>query len=287
MDRFSARIREIGDYVRFDLRYINHKDPENPLEWNMRDLCLKREYFDLLTSRKIFRLDHNMSIYTPGYVNPRIGVGMNVKRIGSTIRFDMFFSQRVYKLWDNADAILPELTVTDRDFQEMVYRLRAISQYRYLGIIEDVKEAIRLGENMHIEFKRDFLYSKPKVLKSIVAFANTQNGNLFLGISDDGQIYGVDHEIEQYKSEDKYINAITSYIQEKIIPELNPFPLIRILEVDGKRIVHIFTQASSEMYCYLDNNNEKRVVVRMNNQSSIMEDPHDIGLLYFEKKKGR
>lgn len=285
MIRFYVRIREVNDLVRFDLRYINHFQPRKPIEWHRRNIVLKREYFDLLAIRKIIHIDHDGQGYTPLSVSPKIGVGMNVKAIGSTIRFDIVFSSRIYKLWDNIDDIISDLVLTDWDFQETVYRLRAISQYRYLGIIEDVHEAIRTGENNHIEFKRDFLFSKQKVLRSVVAFANSQNGNLFLGVSDNGEIYGIDHEIEQYKSEDKYLLAITSFLQEKIVPDITPFPQIRILPVDGKKVLHIFIQSGNEMYCYKDSNNDKRVVVRMNNQSSVVDDPHDIGLLYMERKR--
>lgn len=285
MTRFYVRIREMGDLVRFDLKYSNRYHPTKAIEWQRRDLLLKREYFDLLAIRKIFYIDHDNQGYTPQAVSPKTGIGMNVKSIGNTIRFDLSFAPRVYKLWDNIDAKIPDLILTDWDFQEMVYRLRAISQYKNLGIVEDVHEAIRLGENERIEFKRDFLYSKQKVLKSVVAFANSQNGNLFLGVSDHGEIYGIDHELEQYKSEDKYLLAITSYLQEKITPDINPFPLIRIIDVDGKKVLHLFVQASNELYCYLDSNNVKRVVVRMNNQSATIDDPHDIGMLYMEKKR--
>lgn len=285
MIRFYARIRELGDLVRFDLRYVNRYEPRKALEWQRRDVLLKREYFDLLAIRKILQVEAEQGAYVPLPVSAKTGVGMNVKAIGTTIRFDLTFSPRVYKLWDNIDARIPDLSVTDWDFQEMVYRLRAISQYKNLGIVEDVQEAIKIGENDRIEFKRDFNYSKQKVLKSVVAFANTQNGNLYLGVSDNGEIYGVDHELEEYKSEDKYLLAITSYLQEKITPDLNPFPQIRLLNVDGRRVVHLFIQASNELYCYLDSNDTKRVVVRMNNQSSTIDDPHDIGLLYYEKKR--
>ncbi len=271
--------------VRFDLRYINQFQPKKAIEWQRRDLMLKREYFDLLAIRKIFHIDHDQQGYTPLTVSTKTGVGMNVKSIGNTIRFDLTFAPRIYKLWDNIDAKIPDLILTDWDFQEMVYRLRAISQYKNLGIVEDVHEAIKSGENERIEFKRDFIFSKQKVLKSVIAFANSQNGNLFLGINDNGEIYGIDHEIEEYKNEDKYMLAITSYLQEKITPDLNPFPQIRIINVDGKKVLHMFIQASNELYCYLDVNDVKRVVVRMNNQSTTIDDPHDIGMLYMEKKK--
>lgn len=284
MVRFYVRIREMGDLVRFDLKYINRYQPNKVIEWQRRDLLLKREYFDLLSIRKIFHIDNDQG-YSPLPVSHKIGVGMNVKAIGSSIRFDLVFSQRIYKLWDQIDAKIADLLITDWDYQEMVYRLRAISQYKHLGIIDDVQEAIKIGENDRIEFKRDFLYSKQKVLKSVVAFANSQNGNLYLGVSDNGELYGVDHEIEEYKNDDKYLLAITSYLQEKITPDLNPFPQIRIIDVDGKKVVHMFIQASNELYCYLDSNNVKRVVVRMNNQSTTIDDPHDIGMLYLEKKK--
>jgi len=287
MLRFFVRIIEIREeMVRFDLKYINRFQKRNEIEWNRRDLVLKKEYFDLLAKRKIFHIDNDEAVgYMIGPVNHKIGVGMYLKSTGNTIRFDLAFSPRTYKLWDNIEARIPNLIVTDWDFQEMVYRLRAISQYQHLGIVEDVREARKFGENNRIEFKRDFLSAKKKVLRSVVAFANTHNGNLFLGINDDGSVHGVDDEIGLYQNEDKYLLAITNYLKEKIEPDLTPFPLMKIIHTEGKRVLHIFIQSGNELYCYRDDNGAKRVVVRMNNQSVTIDDPHEIGALYMEKKR--
>lgn len=54
------------------------------------------------------------------------------------------------------------------------------------------------GENLHIEFKRK-LPQWPKLVREIVAFANTEGGTLLIGVGDEGEIIGVKdpREIEE------------------------------------------------------------------------------------------
>jgi ATP-dependent DNA helicase RecG len=44
-------------------------------------------------------------------------------------------------------------------------------------------------ENQNIEFKREY---NDKVNKSMLGFLNTDGGTLYLGLEDDGSVYGMD-----------------------------------------------------------------------------------------------
>jgi hypothetical protein len=56
-------------------------------------------------------------------------------------------------------------------------------------------DALRLGEGLTIEFKRsvsfDVQNSVDRVLETIAAFANTADGTIFIGIEDNGNLYGL------------------------------------------------------------------------------------------------
>jgi ATP-dependent DNA helicase RecG len=167
-----------------------------------------------------------------------------------------------------------------------VYRLGALSRFRYLGRIDDPQIATQLGESDLIEFKRDFLMSKHAIIKAVVAFANSNNGNLYLGIADDGEIVGVNEELAQYGDADKYLLAITQYIQAKTTPMLTPFPKISLKKVNDKHVVALFIEASSDLVCGLDKNGDKFVAIRTNNQSVLVKDPHQIGEIYVKRRLG-
>ncbi|MFY0542804.1 helix-turn-helix domain-containing protein [Brevibacillus sp. H7] len=281
---FLAAINRVSEHeVQFDLYHLLKRRDEQR-ELLKPGVSLPRHYFDFLLHSGVLEVEAAES-YEPSTLQSA-AIGMNIKSLGSNVLFDMCFSAQTYKLWQNADAFIEEITLPADIFEEYVYRLGAISRFRYLGRIEDPIVATELGENDMIEFKRDFLYSKNGIIKTVVAFANSNNGNLFLGISDEGEIIGVNQELEQYGDPDKYILALTQYIQDKTTPMLTPFPKISLKKVGDKHVVAIFVEVGSELICGLDKNGEKYVAIRTNNRSVIVKDPHQIGEIYVKRKLG-
>ena len=60
---------------------------------------------------------------------------------------------------------------------------------------EELFERIEKGEDLHTEFK-EHLPSNEDLAKEIVAFANTDGGQIIIGVSDDGEIVGVSNPDE-------------------------------------------------------------------------------------------
>ena len=83
--------------------------------------------------------------------------------------------------------------------------------------IEDIKQ----GESEVLEFKREFPDKERKVLKTIVAFANGNGGNVVIGVDDETlKIVGV-NEDEVFKIKDKISNSISDNISPQIIPRIS------------------------------------------------------------------
>jgi ATP-dependent DNA helicase RecG len=281
---FLAAVKQVSEQeVQFDLYHLL-KRPDERRDLIKQGESLPRHYFDFLVNSGVLEVEAAVP-YQPT-TQRSAAIGMNIKSLGSSVLFDMCFSPQTYKLWQNADAFIEEIALPADIFEEYVYRLGAISRFRYLGRVEDPLVATQLGENDMIEFKRDFLFSKSGIIKTVVAFANSNNGNLFLGISDEGEIIGVNQEVEQYGDPDKYILAITQYIQDKTTPFLTPFPKISLKKVNDKYVVAIFVEVGSELICGLDKNGDKYVSIRTNNRSVIVKDPHQIGEIYVKRKLG-
>jgi len=59
---------------------------------------------------------------------------------------------------------------------------------------EELLAMITAGEGPSVEFKADF---SPEVGKTLCAFANTDSGTIFLGVSDEGRIQGVSERVEE------------------------------------------------------------------------------------------
>jgi predicted HTH transcriptional regulator len=56
--------------------------------------------------------------------------------------------------------------------------------------LQDIKKLVRQGEGQQIEFKRKVAHPE-KIVREIVAFANSDGGHLLVGIGDDGSMPGL------------------------------------------------------------------------------------------------
>ncbi|MBL3656359.1 AlbA family DNA-binding domain-containing protein [Fulvivirga sediminis] len=70
--------------------------------------------------------------------------------------------------------------------------------------LSEVKRLIRHGENATIEFKTKIRHPE-KVVKELVAFANTAGGHLFIGVHDDGSLAGVKYPEDEIFALDRAI----------------------------------------------------------------------------------
>ncbi len=80
----------------------------------------------------------------------------------------------------------------------------------------DIIGILQKGEGKTTEFKRD-LSSPQKILKTIIAFANTSGGTLIIGIDNDGNIRGVDNALQ---AEELVSNIISDSISPQILPNI-------------------------------------------------------------------
>ena len=89
----------------------------------------------------------------------------------------------------------------------------------------DWQHIFKVGENETVEFKSSF---NNEVIETLVAFANAKGGQLFLGLSDEGTVKGVNIQPESIQ---KWINEVKTKTTPSIIPDAE------ILEVNEKTIV--------------------------------------------------
>ncbi|OQY12432.1 MAG: AAA family ATPase [Desulfobacteraceae bacterium 4572_19] len=82
-----------------------------------------------------------------------------------------------------------------------------------------IKEVLQLGENSEVEFKEKITHND-SLAKEIVAFANTNGGVVYLGISDSKEITGV---INEDGLEEKIINICRNNIIPSVIPLISKF----------------------------------------------------------------
>ena len=139
----------------------------------------------------------------------------------------------------------------------------------------EIDKLIEGGESYKLEFKstiRTNLKTGEKdkrmekaVLKTIVAFLNSDGGDLLVGVSDDGEKIGVD--IESFDNPDKMNLHISNLISSQIGDEFIPFIKYRQINYgkrdDGTdRIVVRFSCEATSTPVFLKDNKEEMFFVR-------------------------
>lgn len=117
-------------------------------------------------------------------------------------------------------------------------------------------------ESLTIEFKREWNEKKDgePIKKTLVAFANTAGGDLYIGVDDDGTIIGVS---DASPLEEK----LASTIRDAISPSLVSFVTTQRLTVSGKTILRVHVdEGAMKPYC-LDPKTSSGVYIRCGNTS--------------------
>jgi len=99
-----------------------------------------------------------------------------------------------------------------------------------------VAEALRAGEGRAVEFKHGL--TEDAVLRSVTAFANTNDGTIFIGVDDEGRVRGV--ELPTMKARDEFRHRMFSLVRDRI----QPCPAVELdfEEVDGVVVARVFVR---------------------------------------------
>jgi len=126
------------------------------------------------------------------------------------------------------------------------------------------KELIANGENDHIEFKSSIrwnLYTKQRdkaiefaIIKTLAAFMNTDGGTLLVGVSDEGNILGLDQD--EFENNDKLLLHVTGLIKNKIGSLFLKFIHVAIESISDKEVLRINCLPGSKPAYVIDGSNE-------------------------------
>lgn len=130
-----------------------------------------------------------------------------------------------------------------------------------LRLKERVDIALEISESYYREFKsafegpsgnkvsRDVREIKYDVAKTLVAFANADGGELFVGIEDNNKVTGIPHK-------EKQIEEILNSYKDNVLKD-TPIPLKQavIIDYDGKKIIYFSVNKGTE-YVHLTSKGE-------------------------------
>ena len=89
----------------------------------------------------------------------------------------------------------------------------------------NLQSLLKSGESETLEFKEKF---DDRTVESAVAFANAKGGMILIGVSDKGNVTGVDIGKETLA---KWANQVSDKTEPQLIPE------IEVLKLEGKQVV--------------------------------------------------
>ncbi len=138
------------------------------------------------------------------------------------------------------------------------------------GMVESI---IQHEESYTLEFKSslrwDYKLNKPNkglaepVLKTLVAFMNSDGGILLIGVGDDKNILGLDNDFKDLKDWDHWQQTLINYINNRIGKEFHEFIEIEHEKRDRKIVAKINIEPSNKPV-YLD---KSKFYIRAGNTS--------------------
>lgn len=240
---------------------------------------VKAEYLVLFYKSELGKLI--LSSLSKGDIIPKINkstIGKSIVAVPNIKEQDLLIhtDNKLSELQNTIDELKLELSLNPNNANVILDKFDSIQgPLKSLSDEDKILGIIRKGEGKHVEFKQTFsknirtnqkdLDIEKATLKNIVGFLNTDGGTLLIGVSDKGEIIGIEEDF--YNSDDKYLLNFKNAINSKIGSEFYPLIDYGICSVRGKKTFKIGCLPSSEP-CFYD---EKEFYVRTNPATDKLE----------------
>ena len=134
-----------------------------------------------------------------------------------------------------------------------------------------VKKIISQREGINLDFKQS-ISNQQKIAKSIVAFANTQGGTIVVGVSDRGQITGVDPEEEKFMLGEAIINFCAPTIEHSFETYEIDFWEDEMLEEEKYILLMYIPESKTKPHFVVDSEGNRTVYLREDDRSIPVND---------------
>ena len=144
-----------------------------------------------------------------------------------------------------------------------------------------IGDLIGMGEGVGLEFKSTLQWDvvegkqskglRDAVLKTLVAFMNTEGGTVLIGVEDSGQIFSLERDLNLVGgSQDRFLQLLNSLVADRIGIQYTPYVAARIDSVNGKSICVVDTSKSSEP-AFLSGQRGREFYVRVGNLTRALD----------------
>jgi predicted HTH transcriptional regulator len=126
--------------------------------------------------------------------------------------------------------------------------------------LRELEALVSQGEGQNLEFKQKAAFPE-KIVREMVAFANSDGGKLFVGVNDDGKISGL-----KFAEEEQFVidEAIRNHIKPRIKYHCEYIPITK-----KRSVLHyqVFATRRKPVYYLHDPNKRGRAFVRVDDKS--------------------
>jgi len=251
---------------------------------------VKNEYLELFFRSALGKI--TLKILTTGGFIPHINKRDLMEIFVSIPNFEeqkilITTAKRLIRLKEKIDIFEREIAINPKSAQNIQDKLNnMLSALEELTEAEKIRGIVRIGESKTVEFKQTFSvevktdkrekYIEKMVLKTLVAFLNTDGGILLVGVSDNKDIIGIQSEIKKnHKNNDKFLLHFKNLIKTLIGESFYPFIDYRIVDVENCKILRVDCKPSNEP-CYFES---KEFYVRTNPATDKLEGPKMVGYI--------
>ena len=198
---------------------------------------------------------------------------------------EKYTSQSFYKLFENENYFVKII----KNNSLIVKLKNQISVYDD----KDVFEIIKQGENSYCEFKETLRfclnqqkkmdYIEESVLKTIAAFLNSLGGDLFIGVSDDYKIKGLEKDYLTFKEKDQnrdgFLKHLDNLIGKTFTNSIYPLLKIKIYEKDGLDFCRVNVKPKTGNGTFVTFKGEQHFFIRRSGGTQSLQKKEIIGYL--------
>jgi ATP-dependent Lon protease len=194
------------------------------------------------------------------------------------VRIDPTFNFVKFGYLNQSDELIPVKTAEEIRFPQHYYqrpdpenKMAMVPDEDFSGVepVSDM-DIIRMGESHFVEFKASLRWNihtnapdkkiELSVLKTLVAFMNSEGGTLYVGVSDDGEIVGV--EEDRFPNDDKFLLHFGNLFNHKIGRQFTKYIDYDMIHINEKSVMKVVCHRSAQPVFLKSNQRQDQFYVR-------------------------
>jgi len=170
--------------------------------------------------------------------------------------------------WGQHIAIANQVVIESADTEQELYQRleerklrRFTTTIKKIGDLRPITDLISLGESDKLEFKSSLQWDvennvknealQNSVLKSIVAFLNTEGGTVIIGVEDNGNIFGIEQDMLSFKKTcnrtlDGFERHLVELIKNKIGVKFLSYLKLRFIKINDQDVCGVYVRKADQ-----------------------------------------